>query len=243
MNSVIRLVVDKLVGEMTKIDNEYSCHSANNNFAPIVNSILISNTNNNAVELSTFVNDLYLKKPLVIPKDDFHALSCTPTAYFAISADLFEFDSNSKEIICYTDGSYNILSIVTKKYSQSYFYPVLINPIKLAELCTIMIENNEYSKLGIDFIGVEYKEAEISGSVICNSAFAVNLFKIVPDDLIIDFSYSPQLQIWMKNIDQSWDGSMKEWALSYLQHFVDCAQIYKNRLDEEFVESFHRFIA
>lgn len=201
-----------------------------------------------------FLNDLFLKHPKHLTIEDKYALIDSPTAQFLLSrgedatsrwspTNLFEERQNETADILYVQrGFYNIIDVKTRNLNKNAQPPNIISAYKLAQMCAYMIENDEYNTISIDYIGIDWREDKGQKKLICEDAQHVCLFKTTPEELYINWSSALQIQFHPHNVDQSWKGSVEEWARQYLRHFVASAQKRCETMREKFIEPFLKYI-
>ena len=196
-----------------------------------------------AVRYSNFVNDLYLATPKVISRKDVVTLADHPVAFYVLSSGVMEEDDPTTVIICFGNGFYNIIDVKTRNLEKNAQPPNIISAYKLTQMCAYMIENEEFDTISIDYIGVDWREDKQNGTLVCEAAQHVCLFKIAPDELYINWAAALQVQFHPHNVSQSWQGSVEEWARGYLRHFVDSARQRCDTMREKFIDPFLKYIA
>lgn len=190
-----------------------------------------------------FMNEFFHKQPQIVPKSDFYNLANHGTALYAITTDVIEAENLTNCLLCYNDKYHYIIAIETIDKSKNAQAPNIISAYKLARMCAIMIDNDEYDIIGIDYIGVDWSEDKSGDYLTCQNARHVDLFKVTPSELYINWSAGLQIQFHLDCIDQSWKGTNKEWAVAYLRHFVEKAQTRVDAMRGTFIEPFLKYIA
>lgn len=252
-------VITKMIGKTVDRPNRESSgtlsgHAAGEPFEKSVLAVLRKEFPKKIFKQYEFLNDLFLKHPKHITLEDKYALIESPTAQFLLSrgdsatskwtpANMFEERQNDTADILYVQrGFYNIIDVKTRNLNKSAQSPNIISAYKLAQMCAFMIENEEYDTISIDYIGIDWREDKIKGKLVCEDAQHVCLFKVQPEELYINWAAGLQVQFHPHNVDQSWCGSIEEWARGYLRHFVGSAQKRCNTMREKFIEPFLKYI-
>lgn len=159
-----------------------------------------------------------------------------------VEEDIFEEGKNNNtNILVVKDGFYEIIDIKTRNLSKAAQAPNIISSFKLAQLCAIMIDNQEFNDLSINYFEVDW-ELE-NEKLVCKDAYFVSLFKSTPDNLYINWAAAIQIQFHVCNLDQDFNGTVEQWAKEYLKHFV--AQVYRRSeyMIEKYAKPFEKYLA
>ncbi|MBQ9356046.1 MAG: HincII family type II restriction endonuclease [Prevotella sp.] len=201
-----------------------------------------------------FLNDIFLKNPLVITKKDRCALMNSPTAMFLLCRgktatenwspeNLFEEKQNdTADILYYIPGFYGLIDVKTRNLNKKAQAPNIISAYKLEGMCALMIDNDEYDSVGLDYVGIGWVEEAEKGMLICKNAHHVDMFKHKPDDLYINWSAGLQIQFKPEQADQSWTGNKKDWVKAYLTHYVLSAKDRHNYFEAKFITPFLKYL-
>lgn len=199
-----------------------------------------------------YLNDLYLRHPRHITVEQRYALLDSPTALFLLSrgdkatrewspTSIFEEKQNdTADILYYEDGFYDIIDVKTRNRSKSAMPPNIISAYKLARMCALMIDNEEYENINIDYVEVDWIEQ--GGNLKCTDAHHGDLFKANPEKLYINWAAAMQVQFHVSDLDQSWKGSREEWARHYLKVFVTSAEARCQKMRDMYVTPFLKYI-
>lgn len=201
-----------------------------------------------------YLNDLYRRNPQHITVEQRHALFESPTALFLLSRgssatrlwspeNIFEEKQNdTADIIYYKDGIYDIIDVKTRNIGKTAMPPNIISAHKLAKACALMIDNEEYDNINIDYIEIDWTEDEDIEHLKCTDAHHGNLFKANPETLYINWAAAMQIQFHVCDLDQSWNSTMEEWARSYLKVFVTSAEHRCRMMREKYIAPFLKYI-
>jgi len=199
-----------------------------------------------------FLNDIFLKHPRHITKEQRYSLIDSPTALFLLSRgdsattkwspeNIFEEKQNdTADILYFKDGFYDIIDVKTRNIGKKAQQPNIISAYKVAKMCAYMIDNEEYDNIGIDYVEVDWLE---EGEFLkCVDAHHGDLFKAHPDELYINWAAAMQIQFHVCDLDQSWYGTREEWARQYLRTFVGSAEKRCEDMRHKFVIPFLKYI-
>ena len=213
-----------------------------NAFANEVFNMAANESDGTAVRYTDFINDMYLVSPCTITRKDILTLSKYPTAFYAFSSELMETEEDTADILYYEPGFYNIIDVKTRNLEKNAQPPNIISAYKLAQTCAYMLENEEFDTIRIDYIGVDWREDKATNKLVCEDAQHASLFKVTPSELYINWAAGLQVQFHPHSVDQSWDGTMADWARAYLRHFVASAQHRCDTMREKFIDPFLKYI-
>lgn len=199
-----------------------------------------------------FLNDLYLRNPQVISVQDRYALLDSPTALFLLSrgdkatkewspeAVFEEKQNDTADILGYDGTFYELIDVKTRNMRKMAQPPNIISAYKLARTCAVMLDNKEFDKIGIHYVEVDWKED--GDNLRCTDVHHGDLFKARPESLYINWAAAMQVQFHVRDLDQSWTGSMEEWARGYLAVFVAIAQRRCDKMREMYITPFLKYL-
>ena len=234
-DELISTLKDHTVERPNKADSgTLSGHAAGEPFEKHVYRILKDKYPDKIFKQYEFLNDLYLRNPKTISVKDRNALFDSPVAFFLLSRgdkatkawnpnNIFEEKQNDTADILWHDGTFfDIIDVKTRNMSKKAQAPNIISAYKLAQACALMIDNEDYSSIGIHYIEVEWKEED--GKLKCTNAHWKDLFKSNPSQLYINWAAAMQIQFHVSELDQSFEGSPELWARKYITAFVKSAE-------------------
>ena len=140
----------------------------------------------------------------------------------------------------YEGGFYDIIDVKTRNVSKSAQAPNIISAYKLAKMCALMIDNEEYENVNIDYVEIDWIEQ--GGNLKCIDAHHGELFKANPKELYINWAAAMQLQFHVSELDQTWKATMEEWARYYLKIFVTSAEARCQKMRDMYVTPFLKYI-
>ncbi len=229
-----------------------SGHAAGEPFEKLVYQHLKKVYPSNIYKQYEFLNDLYRKHPKSISTSDRMNLFNSPTALFLLSrgdaatrdwnpSNVFEEKQNDTADILYCkDDFFDIIDIKTRNISKSAQAPNIISAYKVAQMCALMIDNQEFSTIGINYIEVDWLPE--GGNLKCISAHYANLFKTNPADLYINWAAAMQIQFHVKDLNQDYKGTVEDWAKEYIRTFVASAERRCKIMYDKYVVPFQKYI-
>lgn len=199
-----------------------------------------------------YLNDLYLRNPIHISVEQRYALLESPTALFLLNrgeratkawtpASVFEERQNdTADILYYDKGFYNIIDVKTRNINKTAMPPNIISAYKIAKMCALMIDNEEYKNVNIDYVEIDWIEQ--GDNLLCKAAHHGDLFKANPELLYINWAAAMQIQFHVSELDQSWNGTREQWARHYLKSFVASAEERCQIMREKYIIPFLKYI-
>lgn len=258
MNQIVfEKLLDSLVGIRVDRPNKatagtLSGHAAGEPFEKYVYTYLKEKHPDKIFKQYEYLNDIYLRNPKHITVKDRYALLESPTALFLLNrgdkatkawspSSIFEERQNdTADILYYENGLYNIIDIKTRNVGKTSMAPNIISAYKLAQMCALMIDNDEYDSVDINYIEIDW---HATGEYLeCVHAHYGNLFKANPEKLYINWAAAMQIQFHVSDLDQTWAGSRKDWAVKYLQSFVKSAEARCRKMRETYIIPFLKYI-
>lgn len=250
-------LVSEITGQTVERPNKagagtLSGHAAGEPFEKLVCSKLKNIYPGGIFKQYEYLNDIYQKNPKHITVEQRHALLDSPTVLFLLSrsdratkawspANLFEEKQNDTADILYVeDGFYDIIDVKTRNVSKNAMPPNIISAYKLAQMCALMIDNKDFDAVNIDYVEIDWLE---EGDVLkSTAAHHGSLFKANPDTLYINWAAAMQIQFHVSELDQSWTGSVEEWAYQYIKVFVKSAEHRCAIMRQNYIDPFLKYI-
>ncbi len=229
-----------------------SGHAAGEPFEKKVYEILKSKYPINIFKQYEYLNDLYLRNPEHTTTEDRYALLDLLTMQFLLSRgdkvtkewrpdNLFEEKQNdTADIVFFDKGKYSLIDVKTRNISKKSQAPNIISAYKLARMCEIMLENNEFEQFRIQYVEIDWTESR--GELKCSDYHCADLFKAQPSDLYINWAAAMQIQFHACDLEQSWNGSMEDWCREYLRCFVESANARCDKMKTNFIDPFAKYI-
>lgn len=252
-NEIIKKMINQEVERPNKsTSGTLSGHAAGEPFEKCVYHILKEKYKNKIYKQHEYLNDIFLKNPKHITVEQRNSLFNSPTALFLLSRgdkatkewspeNIFEEKQNDTADILYQEENlYGIIDVKTRNISKSAMAPNIISAYKLAKTCALMIDNNEFDNIYIDYLEIDW--IEDGDKLKCTNAHHGDLFKAQPENLYINWAAAMQIQFHVCELDQSWKGTRKEWAKHYLKVFVKSAEARCNKMRKTYIEPFLKYI-
>lgn len=232
-----------------------SGHAAGEPFEKLVYHKLKEAHPQNVFKQFEYLNDLYKKHPQSITLEDRQALFDSPVALFLLSRsdtatlkwssnNIFEEKQNDTADVLLHDGSYfEIIDVKTRNTAKSAMPPNIISAYKVAQMCSLMIDNNEFDTIGIKYVEVDWRIDPSNGDLLmCEDAHVGDLFKAKPDTIYVNWAAAMQIQFHVDELNQTFTGSTEEWAKEYIRVFVKSAEHRINVMYDKYVKPFKKYI-
>lgn len=199
-----------------------------------------------------YLNDLFSKNPSVIGFEARQALFNSPTVLFLLSrgknaTDKWSIDNpfdekqnDTADILVVKDNFYEIIDIKTRNLSKVAQPPNIISAYKLAQVCAKMLDNNEFYSFTINYFEIDWVIENTK--LVCRNTHHACLFKALPSNLYINWAAAMQIQFHVQNLEQTFKGTMEEWAKLYIKHFVTQAKKRADDMIKKFVKPFEKYI-
>jgi hypothetical protein len=249
-----QILIKQIVGSTVPkpLSGTLSGHAAGEPFDKHALELIKKQFPKNTFRQFEYLNDLFSKNPETIGFEARKALFDSPTVLFLLSrgknatdkwsleTPFDEKQNDTADILVVKDNFYELIDIKTRNLSKIAQAPNIISAYKLAQLCSKMIDNNEFDNFILNYFEIDWLlEKE---KLVCKNAHFANLFKANPSELYINWAAAMQIQFHVSDIDQSFDGSIETWARSYLKHFVWQAKKRAEDMIEKFVKPFEKYI-
>ncbi len=151
-----------------------------------------------------------------------------------------EKQNDTADMLVVKDDFFDIIDIKTRNISKKAQAPNIISSYKLAQVCARMIDNKEFNTFTINYFEIDWLLED--DKLVCKDAHIANLFKATPNDLYINWASGMQIQFHVSDLEQSFSGTMEEWAKEYLKHFVTQAKKRADSMITKFVKPFEKYI-
>lgn len=199
-----------------------------------------------------YLNDLFSKNPNIIGFEARQNLFNSPTVLFLLSRGknatdkwsienpFDEKQNDTADIVVVKNDFYEIIDIKTRNISKSAQPPNIISAFKLAQVCAKMLDNEEFDNFTINYFEIDWVLE--NDKLVCQDTYFACLFKANPENLYINWAAAMQIQFQVSDLDQSFNGTMKSWAKSYLKNFVTQAKKRADDMIKKFVKPFEKYI-
>lgn len=143
---------------------------------------------------------------------------------------LFEEKQNdTAESIVFSDAAKefnsNLVSLVDVKSQNAGKKaqpPNIISANKLIEIAKLVLKNGKPVDFEILYVGVKFKTAQQDGKdvLVADDWKVVDLFKVDPSKIYINWSAALQIQFHPFEVDQSYTGTANEWLKDFVSVYV-----------------------
>ena len=135
---------------------------------------------------------------------------------------------------------YGLLDVKTFNVALNGQAPNIISAYKLAELCKILLNAQEFNCLDIYYLSIDWVEKDqMIHAVNCHF---VDLFKINPQNLYINWAAAMQIQFHPSKVLQDYQGNKQQWAQEYLHIFTQSAQLRIINMQKKFIDPFLAYV-
>jgi len=235
----------------TKVDKPssgtLSGHAAGEPFDKHVEELL-KKKSSNVYRQYEYLNMLYKNNPAKIKLEERYDLipyksvqyllnrGKDTTKQWSIDNQFEEKQNDTADILCVEKDFFQILDVKTRNMSKKAMQPNIISALKLADVCSLILKHKEYNTFNITYIGIDWKEE--NNELVCKEAFVKELFKCPPSELYINWSAALQIQFHVHNLNQSYSGTIENWALEFLKHFVEKAKTRIAKMEKDWIEKY-----
>ncbi len=211
-----------------------SGHAAGEPFEKLVYRSLKDRYPDNIYKQFEFLNELYSRHPKLTKIDARKSLFNSPTVLFLLSrgdkatkewnpTNLFEEKQDDTADALYNkDNYFDIIDVKTRNIGKKAMAPNIISAVKLAKMCSLMIDNEDYENIDIHYVEIDWLED--GEKLKCIESHYADLFKASPDSLYINWAAATQIQFHVSDLEQGWQGSKSDWAHQYIKTFVKSAK-------------------
>lgn len=229
-----------------------SGHAAGEPFEKYVYHYLKEIYPNRVFKQFEFLNDIYLRHPEHITLEQRQSLFNSPSLLFLLSrgekatkewspSNIFEEKQNdTADILFCQEEKYQLIDIKTRNIAKEAQAPNIISAYKLAQLCALMIDNNDFENIELNYVEVDWAETE--QQLVCQKAYYANLFLADPKRLYINWASGMQIQFHVKELNQTWSGTKEEWSHLYIRTFVNSAKHRCKVMKDTYITPFLKYI-
>lgn len=162
------------------------------------------------------------------------------TKQWNINNQFQEKQNDTADILISKNNKFELIDVKTRNLSKNAQPPNIISAYKLAKMCKIMLENEEFNIFDINYFQVDWELQD--NYLTCINACKAELFLCNPEELYINWAAAMQIQFHVNELKQEFNGSQKEWATKYLRHFTAQAKRRSEIMVERFVIPFVGYI-
>jgi len=225
-----------------------SGHAAGEPFDKLVYRIIKDKYPKNTYRQYEYLNMLFISNPTVTDYDGRVALikpsslsyllsrGEKATVEWTITNQFQEKQNDTADIIVVSDDCLVIVDVKTYNQKKKGQPPNIISAFKLANMCDLMIKDNQFNSHSIIYVEVWWEEKR--ATLECTDIYIKELFKAHPNKLYVNWAAALQIQFHVKTLDQSYKGNVKEWCNEYLKHFTCEAKKRSKSMISKFVKPF-----
>lgn len=252
MAVVLDFLKEKLVNvKIPKPIGELSGHNSGEPFAEYVFDKLKNKYTSHILKQYEYLNNLYTDNPNCSDNERLELIKSKTASYLLRRGkdvtkkwninNQFTYKQNDTADMLYVDENiFNIIDVKTTNIEKDGQPPNIISATKVAEMCKLMIENDEYDDIDINYIGIYWSLED--DMLVSKSVEIKNLFKSDPKDLYINWAAAMQIQFHIHKLSQNFTLGKKEWCKSYLNHFIGSVENRKNTMTKKFIDPYKKFL-
>ena len=121
-------------------------------------------------------------------------------------------------LILDTEMNMNIIDVKTTNLGKKAQPPNIMSALRLAKICRSMLSLEEFDRFSITYVGIGWRD--YGETLVCEDVNIIDLFKIQPSSLYINFTAALQIQFKLDTVNQAFTDTKKQWCVEYLQHFI-----------------------
>ncbi len=116
-------------------------------------------------------------------------------------------------------GAFVGIDIKTTNTQKKGQPPNIISADKVARMAVLVLEGETEPEFDILYIGIDWIPTQ--STLECKSVRVVSLFKILPNNIYINWVAAQQVQFHLDTVDQDYTGSRLHWCRDYLEKFCE----------------------
>ena len=229
-----------------------SGHAAGEPFDKHVFKFIKEKYPNDTFRQYEYLNKIYLDNPTIVSINERWSLlrpasvafllnrgrqvtqTWSPTSIFA------EKQNDTADILVVKDNFFNIIDVKTFSTEKNGQPPNIISAYKLAKMCALMLEENNFSSHDITYISITWEL--VRENLKCTNVAIKELFKTDPSNLYINWAAAMQVQFYVSSLGQSYSGDVEKWCKDYLESFVSRAHGHADKMEKKFIGPFQKFL-
>lgn len=246
LTSISKSMIGKTVP--MPLSGTLSGHAAGEPFDKLVYQLIKEQYPTSTYRQYEYLNELYGKNSTKLSYDERATLIESKTLQYLLNRGksttstwslekLFEEKQNdTADIIVKGEEYYQLIDVKTVNTSKMAQPPNIISALKVANMCRLMLLNNEFDVHDIYYFEVQWKIA--SDVLECVDSCSRNLFKCNPSSLYINWAAALQIQFHVSSLKQDYNGTKEEWCREFLKIFVKQARARIEKMERDFVREF-----
>jgi hypothetical protein len=246
LNTISTAMIGKTI--QRPLSGTLSGHAAGEPFDKLVYKLIKGKLPENTYRQYEYLNELYGKNGTKLTYDERVTLIESKTLQYLLNRGkstisawsldrIFEEKQNdTADIIVTGDNYYQLIDVKTVNSSKMAQPPNIISALKIAKMCRIMLENNEFENHDIFYFEVQWQL--VGDNLVCVGSTSRNLFKCSPDKLYINWAAALQIQFHVSSLEQDYVGTKKMWCTEYLKTFVKQAKNRILKMEKDYVREF-----
>jgi len=246
LKSVSKVIIGRTVQK--PVSGTLSGHAAGEPFDKLVYQLIKEQLPENTYRQYEYLNELYEKNSDKLTHEERATLIKSKTLQYLLNRGrstttawslekLFEEKQNdTADIIVTGNNYYQLIDVKTVNANKLAQSPNIISALKLANMCRLMILNNEFETHDIYYFEVQWK---LEGNNLkCVGSCSRNLFKCDPTNLYINWAAALQIQFHVSSLKQDYSGTKEEWCKEFLRIFIKQAKSRIEKMEKDFIREF-----
>ena len=199
-----------------------------------------------------YLNKLYSQNPKALSVEDRQPLLKSKSVAFLLNRgkeitkewtptkQFEEKQDDTADILVVKNNFFSIVDVKTFNTKLDGQPPNIISAYKLAKMCALMLEENNFISHDITYIGIAWEL--VGENLKCTDVSIKELFKTDPKNLYINWAAAMQIQFHVSTLDQTYAGNVQQWCRDYLHTFVSKADHRSKEMIKKFVNPFKKFL-
>ena len=151
-----------------------------------------------------------------------------------------EKQNDTADILYIDDKTNGIIDIKTTNIEKKGQPPNIISSLKVAKICKRLIENKDDEKIEFNYVGIDWQLK--NNKLISHKISVIDLFKIDPKTIYINWAAALQIQFHVNKVDQSYTNNKIDWAKDYLKKFSSSGKERIISQQKNFIDPFKDLI-
>lgn len=160
---------------------------------------------------------------------------------FSLDNPFTEKQNDTADIIYFNGDTVVFIDVKSKNLNKTAQPPNIISGYKLAKLCDIMLNEENFESVRIFYIVISWNTTE--NHIKFKDISTIDLFKCQPSDLYINFTAGTQIQVDFTKMTTNYALDTRAWCLDYIRHYVSMAKQRIEYFREEYIKPFEKWLS
>lgn len=250
MNIDLTKISHAIIGKTVPkpLSGTLSGHAAGEPFDKLVYQLIKAELPENTYRQYEYLNDLYSKNHDKLSYEERSTLVQSKTLQYLLNRGkgttttwspelLFEEkQDDTADIIVTSQDHYQLIDVKTMNVGKKAQAPNIISASKVANMCRIMLESQEFDVHDIYYFEVQW---QLDGDALrCVDSCSRSLFRTDPSKLYINWAAAMQIQFHVHTLNQDYTDNKEAWCRAFLRVFVKQAKDRIETMERKFVNAF-----